>query len=172
VAVKLGIVSDTHITGRGRGLPAELLLKLEGVERILHAGDLVELKVLETLARIAPVTAVRGNVDYPEVRVALRAHEVVEAGLALVGLVHGDGMTRTTLWRARHAFGDPPADDSGRPLSAVVFGHSHQPYRGRHDGVLYLNPGSPTDHRRAERPSFAILHVRDDGSVDAEHVWL
>ena len=155
MATKLGIVSDTHVTGRGRGLPPELLLKLEGVDRILHAGDLVTIEVIETLSKIAPVTAVRGNVDYPEVRVALRAHEVVEADGALVGLVHGDGATRTTLWRVQHAFGQPPADRSGRPLAAVVFGHSHQPYRERHDGVLYLNPGSPTDHRRAERPSFA-----------------
>ena len=130
------------------------------------------MKVLETLAKIAPVTAVRGNADYPEVRVELRAHEVVEASGALVGMVHGDGVTRTTLWRAQHAFGEKPSDSSGRPLAAVVFGHSHQPYCQRHDGVLYLNPGSPTDYRRAERPSFAFLHVRDDGTVDAEHVWL
>jgi putative phosphoesterase len=173
IAARIGVVSDTHIIpGRARALPPDLLARLTGVERILHAGDLVTLDVLEALRKVAPVTAVRGNVDYPEVRVELKAREVVEAGGALIGVVHGDGLTRTTLWRAQHAFGDPPADASGRPLAAVVFGHSHQPYCQRHGGVLFLNPGSPTDHRRAEWPSFAFLHVRDDGTVDAEHVWL
>jgi uncharacterized protein len=172
VATKIGVVSDTHIPGRARRLPPELLLKLEGVDRILHAGDVVEPHVLEALRKIAPVTAVRGNADNPEVRLELRAREVVEASGALIGVVHGDGVTRTTLWRARNAFGGQPVDSSGRRLSAVVFGHSHQPYCERHDGVLYLNPGSPTDYRRAQGPSFALLHVRDDGTVDAETVWL
>lgn len=172
MASTLGIVSDTHVPGRISRLPRELLARLVGVDRILHAGDLVGLEVLEALSKIAPVTAVRGNADHPEVRVALRAREIVEIGDTRIGLLHGDGLTQTTLWRARNAFGAPQSDATGRPLAAVVFGHSHQPYCQSHGGVLYLNPGSPTDYRRAKGPSFALLHVRDDGTVDAEIVYL
>lgn len=86
---------------------------------------------------------------------------IVEVGGFRLGLIHGDGVAGSTLERARRAFNG---------VDCIVFGHSHSPYLRRHDSVLMLNPGSPTDKRRAPRPSFALLRITDH--LDAEIVYL
>lgn len=167
--VLVGVLSDTHIHVRTRTLPDEVLRVFRDVDLILHAGDFVRRPVLEALGKLAPVEAVRGNVDDPELRVTLPPRKVVELPGGRIGLVHGDGVGTTTLERARAAFSQQPP---GQEVRCVVFGHSHQPYSRTHDGVLYLNPGSPTDPRWAPRPSYALLRVRDDGDMAGEIVWL
>ncbi len=147
----LGVVSDTHLGYGRRGYPDALLRGLQRVDLILHAGDLVTLAALPPLEAIAPVVAVCGNVDELPVRVVFPTHRVVRAGAYRVGLVHGhQGIGRTTPERAFGAF---------TGVDAVVFGHSHTPLCEVRDGVLLLNPGSPTDRRREPRFSYALLHV-------------
>jgi len=165
--VRIGVLSDTHIPGRSRELPGEVLRAFEDVEVILHAGDFVRQHVLETLLMLAPVEAVCGNVDDLDLRLTLPRRRIVALSGHRIGLVHGDGPGSSTLERARAAFTKQPADEA---VQCVVFGHTHQPYCQVHDGVLYLNPGSPTDHRRAPRPSFGLLHL--DGQLRGEIVWL
>lgn len=148
------VLSDTHMPVRARALPTSLVEALRRADLILHAGDLATLSVLDDLKQYAPVHAVSGNVDTPEVRMALPRRLVIPIGRFQVGLVHGDGPSGSTLSRARSAF----ARDS---VDAVVFGHSHQPYLEWVDGRLFLNPGSPTDKRNQPEPSFAWLHVSD-----------
>lgn len=148
------VLADTHMPSRARNFPAAVRVALGEADVILHAGDLASLAVLDELRAYAPVHAVYGNVDPPEVRAALPRDLIVPLGDYRVGLVHGDGISKSTLARARSAF-------AGERVDAVVFGHSHQSHLEWLDGRLYLNPGSPTDKRRQPRPSFAWLHVDD-----------
>lgn len=159
------------------------MLAFHGVDAILHAGDLSNRSVIRTLEGIAPVYAVHGNVFDDELFLLLPKRRLVRIGDFRIGLVHGDGATGTTLGRALSAFASPlaedgPIPDSERVAHVVVFGHSHQPYLGWHDGVLTFNPGSATDRRRAPRASCGILYLDDEkgplaeGAIRAEHIWL
>jgi uncharacterized protein len=117
---------------------------------ILHAGDLVELSVLDLLRTVAPVLAVYGNTDPWEVAQRLPRRVLVRAGRWQIGLVHGDGGHGPTPERARGAF---------ETVDAVVFGHSHQPLCEWRAGVLLFNPGSATDRRRSPYCSCGRLRV-------------
>ncbi len=152
--MRIGVVSDTHLPRFGRRLPDALVhgLRAAAVERILHLGDLTTLLAAELLAEIAPLDAVAGNNDGPEIVERYGRRKIVTLGGVRIGMVHGDGIGLTTLERARQAFAADTVD-------VVCFGHSHVPYAERHDGVLYLNPGSPTDKRREPRYSYALLEV-------------
>jgi len=161
-AERIVVLSDTHMPYSARHLPAAVVRALERASLILHAGDLTEMSVLETLAAFAPVEAVRGNVDSPELREILPARRELSLAGWRVGLVHGDGTTGTTLLRALSAF-------TKRNVHCVVFGHSHQPLVERHGDVLLVNPGSPTDKRRQPRYSFALLHPGE--TLEAELVY-
>lgn len=148
------VLSDTHMPARARAFPSPLVEALQRADLILHAGDLADLAILDALKQYAPLHAVSGNVDTPEVRAVLPRRLVVPIGRFQVGLVHGDGEPGSTIARARTAFALDPVD-------GVVFGHSHQPCTEWLDGRLFLNPGSPTDKRKQPKPSFAWLHVGD-----------
>ncbi len=151
---RIGVVSDTHWPRRARQYRPALLQGLEGVDLILHAGDLTILAALEPLREIAPVVAVCGNVDEMEVRAALPAQRIVRVGRYRIGLTHGHlGTARTTPERALRSF-EPGLD-------AVVFGHSHAPLHELRDGVLLLNPGSPTDRRHEPRFSYGLLFAEN-----------
>jgi putative phosphoesterase len=154
----IGCVSDTHVSGGDRGLPirrvrslpSQVLGALAGADLIVHAGDLVTGEVLEDLGTLAPVQAVAGNMDPPSLAVILERVVLMTIGPWRVGLTHGDlGPGSTTPERARRSF--PPDVD------VIVFGHSHQPLCQDNGGALLLNPGSPTDYRRAPGPTCGLL---------------
>ena len=160
----LGVVSDTHLPRFGTALPAYLRdgLRRAKVDAILHAGDITEPFTLELLEEIAPVIAVAGNNDGKNLRAKLGERRIIEAGDARIGLVHGhDGKGKSTPDRAFNAF----AEDE---VNAIVFGHSHIPYRLRRDGILLFNPGSPTDKRMNPLYSYGILRV-NGANVSAAH---
>jgi putative phosphoesterase len=150
--LRIGVVSDTHLPRFGHVLPSALVEGLQGVDHILHLGDLTTREVLGLLEAIAPVTAVAGNNDPPELHVALGRKRILAVEGVTIGMVHGDGKGKSTLERALAAFRDDAVD-------LVLFGHSHQPYCARHDGRWVLNPGSPTDKRRMPRYSYGLLEV-------------
>jgi hypothetical protein len=102
--------------------------------------------------RIAPVEAVAGNNDGPEIVARFGRRKILTLEGRRIGLIHGDGRRGTTLGRAQNAF-------AGEALDAIAFGHSHVPYLQQHDGVWVVNPGSPTDKRRQPRFSFALLET-------------
>ena len=124
----IGVISDTHGL-----LRPEAVRALEGSERIVHAGDVGDPEILEELARIAPVTAVRGNVDRGALAESLPATEVVEVEDALLYLLHD--------------LGQLDLDPSAAGFHAVITGHTHQPANEVRGGVLYLNPGSAGPRR-------------------------
>lgn len=152
--MRIGVVSDTHIPLRAKQLPAALFNILDGVDLLLHAGDLVEGKVLDELRILAPVEAVAGNMDPLYLVLLLGRKKVLEVAGYRIGLIHGDlGSDRhKTPLRAHEAF----AEDN---VHCVVFGHSHQPYCREEKGVLLFNPGSPTDRRREPYPSCGLLTI-------------
>lgn len=159
--MRIGVLSDTHVPGRARALPPVLFEAFDGVDMILHAGDLVSTRVLVELEAIAPVVAVRGNMDPPELARQLpKQRELLLEGVK-IGLIHGDGPgARRPAERALAAF--PDAD-------CIVFGHSHVPMCERRGRTLLFNPGSPTDRRRQPQHSYGFLTLVD-GEVQGEIV--
>lgn len=124
----LGVISDTHGLVRPEALAA-----LAGADRIVHAGDIGSLQVLEALARVGPVTAVRGNNDRGDWAAGIAETEVVEVGgLALYVL---------------HDVHELDLDPRAAGFAAVIAGHSHQPRQEERDGVLFFNPGSAGPRR-------------------------
>jgi len=121
--LQIGIISDTHGLLRPEAVEA-----LAGVNYILHAGDVGDIAILETLRSIAPVTAIRGNVDVSGACARLPATEVVELGGCLFYLLH--------------AIQDLDVVPAAAEISAIVYGHSHRAEVQERDGVVYVNPGS------------------------------
>jgi putative phosphoesterase len=158
----ISVISDTHIPKVASGLDREFIESLKGTDLIIHAGDLVEMSVLDELRSLAPVAAVYGNMDYPEVREVLPEKRVLEVEGKLIGVIHGWG---------------PPMGIERRVLSrfsgvdAVVFGHTHKPLAEWRKGVLLLNPGTPTDRRFSKRLSYIILTI-EDGELKPEIVYV
>ncbi len=153
----IGVVSDTHIPTRAVLLPPSLFKALEGVELILHAGDLVEEEVLLELKAIAPVEAVAGNMDPPYLQQRLGKAKIIELrGGIKIGLVHGSGGDRSKLPQWAMQF------FKGEGLKGIVFGHSHFPYLGYTGGVLLFNPGSPGDPRSGSGPSCGRLYLQEN----------
>ncbi len=150
------VVADTHIPRRAKALPGVLLSHLERADLILHAGDLMDVSLLEELESYAPTLAVRGNLDPPDERLP-EAREF-EFGGVRVAVIHDSGPKRGRRKRMGRRF--PNA-------RVVVFGHSHIPFLEEDGNLLLLNPGSPTDKRRQPEFTFAILRV-EGGEASAE----
>ena len=148
--MKIGVLSDTHIPTAGNHLPLPLLKAFEQVDLIIHAGDLVRLEVLDTLASIAPVKAVCGNMDPPAVQKELpdKLHLSIEG--IKIGVTHGWGASDGLIKRIRPTLCD---------CDCIIFGHSHKPLCQWIEGILFLNPGSPTDKRLSPTDSYALLTV-------------
>lgn len=151
--MKVGIISDTHVPGAAMSLPPAVFEIFKDAELILHAGDIVELSVLEELSAIAPVEAVAGNMDGPELQSRLPHKKVLTIGRFTVGLIHGKYRIDVQKELIRKEFGD---------VDLIVYGHSHTPFWGKIGEVLFLNPGSPTDNRHAPYHSVAVLTVGEE----------
>jgi len=151
--MKIGVLSDTHVPAIMPSLPPAVFEIFRGVDLILHAGDIVELAVLDELRTIAPVEAVAGNMDSSEVHMRLPMKKIVSIGRYSVGLIHGKYRIDIQKEMIRKEF---------ETVDLIVFGHSHTPFWGKIDGVYFLNPGSPTDKRFAPYNSVALLDIGDE----------
>jgi putative phosphoesterase len=121
---------------------------LRAAELILHTGDFTAASVLDELLELAPVQAVRGNVDDTELRARLPERIVVEHSYLAVGLVHDAGPQAGRPERLRRAFPE---------CQLVVYGHTHSPEVTRHEDVWIVNPGSPTERRRSPHHTMAVI---------------
>jgi putative phosphoesterase len=138
----IGVISDTHGL-----LRPEALAALRGSDFIIHAGDVGDPQILTALEAIAPVTAIRGNVDTEPWARSLPETNVLEAGGLSIYILHD--LARLDLKPEAAGF------------SAVIYGHSHQPAQHTRDGVLYFNPGSAGPRRFNLPISLGRLTVRD-----------
>jgi putative phosphoesterase len=159
--VRIAVVSDTHMPGRGP-LPGACLRRLAAADAIVHAGDVSDPATLALLRGLGPpLVGVHGNVDQPAVRAALPATAELEVDGRRIAVIHDAGPEAGRLARMRRRF--PDAD-------GVVFGHSHIPLLERApDGFFILNPGSPTDRRRQPRHSMAEITIDGDGPPAVVH---
>jgi hypothetical protein len=138
-AIRVGVISDTHGLLRPQAVAA-----LRGSDIIIHAGDVGRPEVLEELRTLAPIHAVRGNVDTAAWAARLPATEAVEVGGLLFWVLHD--IAELDI-------------DPGAGFAAVIFGHSHKPSIAWRDGVLYLNPGSAGPRRFRLPVTIARLQV-------------
>src|ERR1700727_501035 len=140
----IGVISDTHHL-----LRPEAVEVLRGVDHILHAGDVGDPAILDALRRIAPVTAIRGNIDERGPCLHLPETEVITLEGHTFYMLHD-----------RHALDLDPA---AAGFSAVISGHSHQPLIEWRHGVLYMNPGSAGPRRFSLPVSIGLLTIGADG---------
>jgi uncharacterized protein len=159
--MRVVVLSDTHAPRRWQACPPTVARHLRDADLILHAGDVCVAGVLDELADYAPVHAVLGNNDGPDVA-AWGAPESLEIELAgpRVAMIHDSGQATGRTARLRRRF--PSAD-------LVVFGHSHIPLDVTGNGVRIFNPGSPTDRRRQPHGTLGVLRI-EDGRLDAADI--
>jgi putative phosphoesterase len=139
--VIVGVISDTH----GILVPAAVKA-LHGVDLIIHAGDIGNTGVMDELKSMAPVVAVRGNMDMSEDLRELPETEAIQVGDAMLYIIHD--INKLDIAPSKADF------------DAVIFGHLHYPSVAKHNGVLFLNPGSAAQPRRKSSTSLAFLHIR------------
>jgi len=151
-ATTIGIISDTHGL-----LRPEALAALRGSNYIIHAGDIGDSQILAKLAAIAPLTAVRGNVDHGEWTQRIPATNILEIGEVSIYVLH--------------SLQELDLKPEAAKFAAVVYGHSHVPKHELKNGVLYFNPGSAGPKRFRLPVSVGRLLVTD-GKVESEIVML
>jgi putative phosphoesterase len=159
--VRVAVLSDTHAPRRWRSCPPAVAAHLTDVDLILHAGDICTAEVLDELAAFAPVRAVLGNNDGPDV-VARGVPESLRLDLdgVAVAMLHDAGPATGRPGRMRRRFPD---------AHLVVFGHSHIPMDLSADGLRLFNPGSPTDRRRQPHGTIGLLDI-SAGRVTAARI--
>ena len=140
MTVRLGVISDTHGL-----LRPEAVAALTGSELIIHSGDIGSLAVLEALRSIAPVVAIRGNIDTGAWAASLQPTEAVEVGEATLYVLHD--------------LAELDFDPKAAGFQAVIAGHSHRPSIETRNGVLYVNPGSAGPRRFSLPITVARLEV-------------
>lgn len=148
--MKIGVISDTHIPVRAKKIPEKVFEIFEAVDLILHAGDIVNKNTIDDLGFIAKVEAVKGNMD--DSRCPYPVKKVLTVEKLIIGLMHGYGPREGVRERIREEFD---------VVDIIVYGHSHRPYNKIEDGVLFFNPGTPTDKVSAIYNSVGILEINE-----------
>lgn len=150
--MRILVLSDTHVPVAAQDLPKKIYDELKNVDMIIHAGDFVEPEMVDKLRGFKELKAVCGNMDSPAVRTALKPKEEFVIGAFRIGLIHGYGAPSEIMETVRKEFGK---------VDVLIFGHSHAAVNMKKDGVLYFNPGSPTDKIFAVKNSYGILNITD-----------
>jgi hypothetical protein len=147
----VAVIADTHMPRGTRRLPDACVERLRGADLVLHAGDVVTLRVLEQLRALGPpLEAVAGNMDEPALQAQLPKERVVEVDGARIAMVHVPGPRAGREARLAARFPD---------CHAVVYGHTHMPHVERFRHLWILNPGSPTERRSSPGHSMIVLRV-------------
>jgi putative phosphoesterase len=149
--VIVAVIADTHLPRGARRIPEACLARLRAADLILHAGDVVAEPVLDELEALGPpIHAVHGNMDDAALRERLPQTLVVETGEVRIGMTHDPGPRAGREERLARRF---PG------CAAVVYGHTHVPQVARAGDVWILNPGSPTERRRAPKHTMLVLEI-------------
>lgn len=158
----IGVISDTHIKSNNQDLPENVKKAFNGVDLIIHAGDVVHLSVIDKLEKIAPTIAVQGNVDRAY-DLELPASVIKDIEGLKVGIVHGEVYPKGDSLSLKYL-----AREMG--VDVLISGHSHQAHIEKVDDILLLNPGSPI-YPRLTDPTVMLLDI-SDGEVNADIIVL
>jgi putative phosphoesterase len=153
---KIGLISDTHIPSRAKAIPQKVFEIFTDASLIIHAGDLTELNVIHQLERLAPVIAVQGNMDTPEVKAKLPTINYAQVDHYKIGVVHSLGSFGTSRKMKKTA--------QTEKLNVLVSGHLHMPSITWENNTLLINPGSPTNPILPflTKPTVATLKISPD----------
>ena len=174
--VRIGLLSDTHIPEAASELPSQLYKAFQGVDLILHGGDMHVIDVLDWLEPLAPVLGARGNGDGHPLRPPFpkndprvqEAHVLSLEGLK-VGLTHGFPLPEDAPWTTLDSLMERKL---GEHVDVIVCGDTHMPLVELREGVLYVNPGSPTNPGHLSRLGQIGLLTIENGKAHAEIVEL
>lgn len=153
--MRIGVISDTHIPDRAKNIPQQILDDFKNVDMIIHAGDLVDLAILKKLKTVCGnVKAVWGNMDPMEVKKQLPKKEIIQAGIYKIGVMHGYGSPLNLIDQLSAEF-------KNDFVNIIIFGHSHYSVNQKKNGILFFNPGSPTDKLFSPYNSYGIIEIND-----------
>ncbi len=153
--MRIGVIADTHIPDRAGEIPKIILEEFKKVDMVVHAGDLVDLGVLDKLrGACSQVKAVRGNMDHEAVRNKLPEKEIFKIGNYRFGVMHGYGAPNSLVDLLASIFQNDKVD-------IVIYGHSHRGASEKRGNTLFFNPGSPTDKIFSPYNSYGIIEIND-----------
>ena len=174
--MRIGLISDTHVPEAGSKLPSEVYDHFDGVDMILHAGDMHVIDVLDWLERVAPTVGARGNGDgdgfrppFPDDDPRVRAAHVLDIAGVRIGLVHGHPLPDETPWISQQALMER---SFGGPVDVIVCGDTHIALIERAGSTLIVNPGSPMLPRNIRAPGAIGILTISDGLPTAEIIRL
>lgn len=156
--MKIGVISDTHIGENIDRLNNFLDKYMKDMDMLIHAGDYKTSEVVTALKKCKSFVGVWGNVDDNNIKELIPEKRIIEIENYKIGIFHGHGARKSTLDRAYDAFKNDNVD-------IIIFGHSHQPLIKTKNGVLMLNPGSPTNKRKEQWFSCILLEI-EGSSID------
>jgi len=160
--MKIGVISDTHIPDRADALPKKILEAFKDVDMVIHTGDFVDLQTYNQLKKIFKnFKAVAGNMDPKEIKEKLPEKEIIKIGKYTIGIAHGLGHPSGLIELLKNFFKKDNVD-------VIIFGHSHIPMNDTIDGILFFNPGSPTDKMFSPYNSYGIIEI--NGEITAKVV--
>jgi hypothetical protein len=151
--MKIVVISDTHLKREEKWLPQEVEKALQEADLMVHCGDFVVSPVYERLKKLnkkGKLIAVHGNMDAPELVNILPAKATFEAAGYRIGVIHGFGSPQNLIDKVKSEF---------ERIEIILFGHSHSPINEVKEGILFFNPGSPTDKRFAPFNSYGVLEL-------------
>lgn len=158
--MKIGVISDTHLSKCNDKLPEKLISELKKCGLIIHAGDLIDVCVLEELEEISKTEAVLGNMDNYSLKSKLEDKKILTIESRKICVMHGYGHPDKLVGILKNEFLSEKPD-------IIIFGHSHVPKNEYIEGVLFFNPGSVTDTVYAPYRSYGIIEI-NKGKIKAE----
>ncbi len=150
---KIGVVSDTHLMQANDFLREISRDYFSDADLIIHAGDVVSLSVLDVFYKLGKdMVVVSGNMDHVDITASFPPKQVLKIGDISIGIIHGWGSPVGIRDRIKREFKD---------VDVIVYGHTHQAFNQVEDGILFFNPGSPTDTRFTKENSIGIIYVNN-----------
>lgn len=159
--MRILVLSDTHVPSACDDLPDVIYQEIKNVDMIIHAGDFVDIRLLKKLKSLKPLEAVYGNMDSGEIREKLPKTKVISVGGFNIAVVHSDGYKNSSEHLKNTYF-------KNEKIDVVIFGHTHraQNFTDKNSGVLYFNPGSPTDKIFSPYNSYGIIDITKKITAD------